>query len=130
MRTITSTQQGKGYSAVCLGPLDQLEGKTFLKEHLGTTSMELSAGSLAAGEALPFAHKHKQNEEVYLFLNGQGILTLDGTDVAVYAGSAVRIDPDVTRRLRNTGDSPLVYLCIQAKSGSLEQWVMTDGIVL
>ena len=29
----------------------------------------------------------------------------------------------------NTGNEPLVYVCIQAKEGSLEQYTMTDGVV-
>lgn len=49
--------------------------------------------------------------------------------VAVDSGSLVRIAPAVSRCVRCTSAEPLVYICIQAKEGSLEQYTMTDGVV-
>lgn len=89
--------------------------------------MEFSVGSLVAGEAVPFKHKHKQNEEVYVFLSGKGIFSLDGEEFPVASGSVVRVAPSVVRTHRNTGDVPLVFLCFQAKAGSLEQATLDDG---
>ena len=66
--------------------------------------MEFSVGSLVAGEAVPFKHKHKQNEEVYVILSGQGIFSLDGEEFPVVSGSVVRVAPSVVRTHRNTGD--------------------------
>ena len=92
--------------------------------------MEFSVGSLVAGEAVPFKHKHKQNEEVYVFLSGKGIFSLDGEEFPVASGSVVRVAPSVVRTHRNTGAVPLVFLCFQAKAGSLEQATLDDGQLL
>ena len=92
--------------------------------------MEFSVGSLVAGEAVPFKHKHKQNEEVYVILSGQGIFSFDGEEFPVVSWSMVRVAPSVVRTHRNTGDVPLVFLCFQAKVGSLEQATLDDGQLL
>ena len=120
-------KQCEAFGVVEVGDLLAFEGKAFLKDLTGATAMEFSVGSLPAGEALPFKHKHKQNEEVYVFLSGRGVITLDGEDFPVASGSVLRVAPSVVRTHRNTGDAPLVFLCFQAKAGSLEQATLDDG---
>lgn len=120
-------KEGNGYAVATVGKLGEFEGKAFIKDVVGTTSMEVSFGSLPAGGEVPFFHRHKQNEEVYIVLGGKGEFVLDGDVVAVEEGSIVRVAPGVSRCNRNTGNQPLSYICIQAKEGSLEQWVMTDA---
>jgi len=109
-----------------LGPM---QGKAFLRPHLNLTGMEVSLNSLAAGQGIPYLHAHRQNEECYLFLGGQGEFQLDGLQFGVCAGSAVRVDPAGMRGIRNIGSEPLLYLVIQAKAGSLEQANTADGIL-
>ena len=112
-----------------VGNLDSFEGKAFVKDILGTTSVELSFGTLAPGTSVPFFHHHKQNEEVYVVLGGEGVFILDGKEEPVASGSIVRVAPEVSRNTKCTGDVPLVYICIQGKAGSLEQYTMADGVV-
>ena len=119
----------EGYSVATVGDLDSFEGKAFVKDVLGTTSVELSFGTLAPGEAVPFFHHHKQNEEVYVVLSGKGSFILDNEEIEVESGSVIRVAPEVSRCTRCTGNEPLVYICIQGKAGSLEQYTMTDGVV-
>lgn len=123
-------KQCEAFGVVEVGDLSAFEGKAFLKDLTGATAMEFSVGSLAAGEALPFNHRHKQNEEVYVFLSGRGVMALDGEEFPVASGSVVRVAPSVVRTHRNTGDTPLVFLCFQAKAGSLEQATLDDGELL
>lgn len=119
----------EGYSVASVGNLDKFEGKAFVKDVLGTTSVELSFGSLAPGETVPFFHRHKQNEEVYVVLRGKGVFILDNAEIPVESGSVIRVAPQVSRNTKNTGSEPLVYICIQGKADSLEQYTMTDGII-
>ena len=122
-------QSTDGYSIATVGNLASFEGKAFVKDILGITSVELSFGSLAPGCSVPFFHHHKQNEEVYVVLSGEGVFVLDGKEESVSSGSIVRVAPLVSRNTRCTGNEPLVYVCIQGKAGSLEQYTMTDGVV-
>ena len=104
-------------------------GKRFLQAELGLTGMEISLNALPAGKGVPFLHGHRQNEELYLYLSGQGQMLLDDELVDVAAGTAVRVAPPVMRSCRNTGTEPLTYLCIQAKVGSLVQATAKDGFI-
>ena len=54
---------------------------------------------------------------------------LDGQEEPVASGSIVGVAPEVSRNTKCTGNVPLVYICIQGKGGSLEQYTMTDGVV-
>lgn len=56
MNNIKLEQSANGYAVATVGPLTSFEGKAFVKEVMGTTSIELSFGTLAAGEQLPFFH--------------------------------------------------------------------------
>lgn len=103
-------------------------GKVFLKELLGLTGMEISFGVMPPRAAASFKHKHKENEEVYLFLRGSGQMLLDDVPVDVAPGTAVRIAPEGVRTWRSTSDEPLFYVVIQAKEGTLTQWTLTDGV--
>ena len=129
MNQATLQQSGKGYNVATVGNLSTFEGKAFLKEVIGTTGMEVSFGSLAPGQAVPFFHHHKLNEELYIVLSGEGIFTLDGNEVPVQSGSVVRIAPAVSRCTKCTGEVPLIYICIQAQEGSLQQYTMGDGVI-
>lgn len=105
-------------------------GKLFLGEKLGLDGMEVSLNTLPPGRGMPFHHRHRRHEELYLVLAGQGEFQVDGERFAVKEGSAIRIAPAGVRTWRNSGDSPLVYVVIQATQGSLEQQGIEDGEVV
>lgn len=142
--TTTTQKQAKhsnGYSAFDFGDFGDLDdykfrhpligrevsGKVFLKEVLNLTGMQVSFGRLRPGAAVPFLHTHKQNEELYIFISGRGQMLVNGDVIEVSEGSAVRIEPSATRTWRNTGDTELVTIVIQAKEGSLIQDTLDDG---
>ncbi len=103
-------------------------GKVFLKALLGLTGMEMSFGVLPAHASIPFLHRHRENEEVYLFVGGRGQVQVDGEVLEVEEGTAVRVAPAGVRAWRNTSAEDLLYIVIQAKEGSLTAWTGTDGM--
>ena len=102
-------------------------GKVFLHDALNLTSCEVSINSVPAGFKVPFNHVHHQNEEVYIILSGLGIITVDGEQISVKAGSAVRIAAGVARTIENTGAEQMQFICIQAKENSLTQFGFADA---
>lgn len=104
------------------------KGKHFLKDELGLSGMEISINSLPAGVAMPFWHSHRLNEEVYVFLSGEGEFCVDERIVPVGPGSVVRVAPEGQRCWRNTGKEPLNYLVIQARAGSMDGATIADGV--
>lgn len=92
--------------------------KAFLLEKLGLTGMEVSYSAIPPGKHTPFYHKHRKNEELYLFISGHGQMQVDGLVTDVGPASAVRVAPEGSRSIRCTSEAPLIYVCIQAEAGS------------
>ncbi|MDY4512175.1 MAG: cupin domain-containing protein, partial [Paludibacteraceae bacterium] len=89
MNQVELQKSSEGYSIATVGDIASFEGKAFVKDILNTTSMEVSFGTLAPGCTVPFFHHHKQNEEVYVVLSGEGVFILDGKEEPVTSGSIV-----------------------------------------
>ncbi len=107
-----------------------IEGKLFLGDELGLSSMEVSLNKDAAGNGMPFYHRHKQNEELYIFLSGQGEMSIDDEIIPVQEGSVVSVQPEARRAWWNTGDGDLTYIVIQAPAGGLQAATLEDGEIL
>lgn len=103
--------------------------RTELHELLSLTGAEVSINNLPAGAGVPFVHSHKQNEELYGILSGKGSIVLDGETVELSAGDWLRVAPSVKRQLSAAPDSPLFFICIQTKQGSLTEWTANDAIL-
>ena len=103
-------------------------GKQFLKEALGLTGMDVSFNKLPAGVSMPFSHKHRENEELYLVLKGKGEFCVDGDWFHVQEGSAIKVAPDGVRTWRSSPDEALVFIVIQAKADSMEGVSIEDGV--
>lgn len=107
----------------------EIPGKHFLKDRLGLTGCEISVNSLKPGTGMPFYHTHQQNEEVYVFIQGKGQMQVDGEVIDVQEGSIVRIAPNGLRTWRNNSKEPLLYIVIQMRENSLNQYGLGDGVV-
>ncbi|NHC35288.1 cupin domain-containing protein [Scytonema millei] len=108
----------------------EVEGKLFIKQILDLTSCEISFNKLPAKAAIPFYHKHKQNEEVYLFIQGKGEFQIDGKVFPIVEGTVVRVAPDGERTLRSISDKDLVYIVIQSRANSYEGHTILDGVAI
>lgn len=129
MSEIKNVKSGSKYAHASVGVLGQFEGKSFLKETLGSTSCEISYGSLGTGEAIPFFHSHKENEEHYLILSGEGRFQVDDEVFDISEGSVIRVSTNCDRNLKCTSSTPMIYVCVQAKEGSLGNYTATDGVI-
>ncbi len=124
------TIEGVNFSATNVGNIVEFQGKLFLRESLQSTSAEISVTSLAPQTQIPILHFHKKNEEIYIIITGRGDFLVDDTSFPISSGSIVRVAPASKRSMRNTSDEPIVYLCIQAKAGSLEETTHNDGVMV
>lgn len=50
--------------------------------------------------------------EVYYILSGQGEMHIDNDSQIVNPGDAIYIPPNAKQFIRNSGDSPLIFVCI------------------
>lgn len=127
MSEIKTLDKGEKFAHASVGNLHNFDGKQFVKEATGATSCEISFGTLATGMAVPFFHSHKGNEENYIILSGKGKFQVDDSVFDIAEGSVVRVATNCDRNIKCTSEDPLLYICIQAKEGSLDAYTMTDA---
>ncbi|HAK95643.1 MAG TPA: cupin domain-containing protein [Planctomycetes bacterium] len=85
-------------------------------EHFSMGYVSLDPG----GGQVPW-HNHDQ-EEVYLLLQGEGEVCMDGERRTVRAPAAVYVPPRVFHQLTNTGAAPLLFVYCYAPAGEVAHW--------
>jgi mannose-6-phosphate isomerase-like protein (cupin superfamily) len=103
-------------------------GKLFLQHLLGCPGLEISLNMVPAGKGIPFLHRHRENDEVYVVIAGQGQFLVDGECIDVQEGSVVRTLPPAARAWRNNSEAPMYFLCIQYRADSVIQGGTHDGV--
>ncbi|MBP3299571.1 MAG: cupin domain-containing protein [Muribaculaceae bacterium] len=113
-----------------LGPGIRIPGKVFGGKAVGATGGEFSLQVFAPGQETGFLHTHKNHEELYFFLAGNGEFQVDGKVFPVEEGSVVRVSPAGRRSVRNNGTEPLVMLCVQYRGDTFTAEDAADGDIL
>jgi len=108
----------------------KVPGKRFVKDDLELTSAEISFNTMEPNTAIPFLHKHKENEEIYIGIKGKGQLLLNDTYVDLTEGSIVRVATSTERAIRNNTEDAFSFIVIQAKEHSLEGSTISDGYAI
>ena len=73
-----------------------LEGR-FTRKHLGSRDLGVSRYRIAGGVRSPFAHRHREQEEAYVVVNGSGRVRLDDEIRDVRQWDVIRVAPEVIR---------------------------------
>jgi len=122
------------YSVTQLGSLDSWRdfvggfrpdttrpGRRVVDHEITGQIIGLTSNAYEPGEQAGYWHTHSVLEEVYVFLEGQGQMGLDGDIVDVEAGTVVMVPPGVMRTWRCTPESPtqLKWICIRAGQNPL-----------
>ncbi|WP_295940427.1 cupin domain-containing protein [uncultured Alistipes sp.] len=143
MKKVERTANGTNFTAATVGKMDELgqyklilgpgmemPGKVFAGSDLQATGGEISFESIGPGGGSGFLHTHKTHEELYIIVKGNGEFQVDGQIFPVGEGSVVRVAPEGKRALRNTGESPMIMICVQYKAGTFDQTAHLDGDIL
>lgn len=109
-------------------PVD-LDGKVFLKQLLNLTSAEISLNKLPPQKSVPFYHKHQLNEEIYIFIQGEGEFQVGDRVFPVSEGTVVRVDPEGERCMRNISEAEeLCFIVVQSRVNSYADHTIQDGV--
>jgi uncharacterized cupin superfamily protein len=82
-----------------------------LRRELGIQSFGMNLAILEPGQR-GRVHVHSAQEEVYLVLEGELTLVVEGTDHAVPRGGLARVPPAVRRQLVNRGPGRVVLIAL------------------
>ncbi|MCD7878940.1 MAG: cupin domain-containing protein [Candidatus Gastranaerophilales bacterium] len=107
----------------------QCNSKLFLNKVLGLTGAEISISTIPSSENYLGTHKHKENEEIYIILSGEGYILVNDKEIKVKEGSIVRVGTENVRAIKSTSET-MTYICIQVKENSLTNYTLTDAQML
>jgi len=141
MRKVEKISENKNYTAINIGSINNLntyslihpklgteiKGKVFMKDPTNATATEISFTTIPPKSELGYFHIHNKDEETYIILKGSGYYQVDDDCFPIQEGSIIRVAPEGIRSLCNTSEEEMVYICIQAKENSLEEYTTDDG---
>jgi uncharacterized cupin superfamily protein len=98
-------------------------GRRVLDREMPLEFFGVTVNSREPGEGAHYWHSHAILEELYLFLEGEGVVALDNEIVPVRAGTAVRVAQGVRRSWHANADSPVPmrWVCIRAGGAPLAE---------
>ena len=82
-----------------------------LKDNAFCNNLVLSSTFLRANQQTN-GHKHKGQEEVYMFIDGEGEMEIDQKRFDVKAGDVVCIEDGEFHKVYNTGHLGLYFVCV------------------
>ncbi|HET6505202.1 MAG TPA: cupin domain-containing protein [Baekduia sp.] len=85
-----------------------------LRRELGVSSFGMNVITLAPRQRGRI-HAHERQEEVFVVLEGELTIAIEGEEHAVAKHGAVRVAPSVRRQLVNRGSSTLILLALGAE---------------
>lgn len=133
MNSTKQITESKNFTAIDFGKLDLVlesaNGKIFLKDATKASGTEISISILPPKTDLPIFHSHKQNEETYIILKGEGKFQVDDQCFDISEGSVIRVAPAGLRGMTNTSEQQMIYIVIQSKENSIQQWTSQDGVI-
>ena len=83
----------------------------FARNAVGSRELGVSWFTYEPGARMPFGHRHREQEEVYVVVGGSGRVKLDGEIVDVAERDVLRVAPGVMRAFE-AGPDGLDVLCV------------------
>lgn len=83
----------------------------FARNAVGARELGVSWFTYEPGARMPFGHRHREQEEVYVIVGGSGRVKLDGEIVDVAERDVLRVAPGVMRAFE-AGPDGLDLLCV------------------
>ena len=111
---------------------DALPWLTNPRRQLGLQGVALGLIKLPADQGYTFTHHHREQEEVYVVIDGYGEIVLDNERLPLCRGDTVRVAP-ATKRALKAGHNGLFVICAGAIPAGFpkhpgSRYLIDDGI--
>jgi mannose-6-phosphate isomerase-like protein (cupin superfamily) len=97
--------------------------KAEIRELYHSKKMSLAEATVEVNQTTEF-HYHAESEEIYYFLEGNGLMEIEGGKEEVSRDHAIIIFPKKRHRITNLGNTPLRFLCFCSPPYSDEDTVL------
>jgi mannose-6-phosphate isomerase-like protein (cupin superfamily) len=104
-----------------------------LRKELGVSTFGINQMNLQPGQQGRI-HRHERQEEVYVVLDGELTVTVEGTDVVLGPDEILRVAPALRRRLSNRSQAPVTLIALggsgehQGRDGeAFTDWDQQEG---
>jgi uncharacterized cupin superfamily protein len=85
------------------------------RRSLGLSAFGMNVVEIPPGERIPeHDETDRDQEEVFIILEGSPSLVVDGREIETPAGTFARLDPDLSRTVVNHGDEVAAVLIVSA----------------
>jgi quercetin dioxygenase-like cupin family protein len=92
---------------------------SLVRRGLGVESFGLNVVEIEQGYSIPEHNEvERDQEEVFVVLDGNAVMVIDGKDHPAPAGTFVRVAPPVMRTVRNDAEAPVRLLIVSAPTTS------------
>jgi uncharacterized cupin superfamily protein len=92
---------------------------SLVRRGLGVESFGLNVVEIEPGYSIPeHDETERDQEEVFVVLEGECVMVVDGEDHPAPAGTFARVAPAPTRTVRNDSDAPAKVLIVSAPTTS------------
>jgi uncharacterized cupin superfamily protein len=102
-----------GYTKAFM-PLTKVKEKEFMSRPMGCKGVGFSYVRIKPGEGAAYIHRHKVQEEVFIALQGDGTIILDGKRIKMPQGTVIRVGAKVWRALGNDSKKDVVFMVLGA----------------
>ena len=108
-----------GYTILHLGDFEQA-GKWWLaRKSLGVRSFGINVVEIPPGDDIPEHNElDRDQEEVFIVLEGDAVMVIDGEEHPAPAGTFTRVAPPLSRTVRNDNEKPVRLLICSAPTTS------------
>jgi uncharacterized cupin superfamily protein len=111
--------EGKGYTIKHRDDFERSGRWALVRRSLGVESFGLNIVELAPGDGIPEHDEiERDQEEVFVVLSGDAAIVLNGEEHPAPAGTYARVEPELSRRVVNTGGRPASVLIVSAPRSS------------
>jgi uncharacterized cupin superfamily protein len=118
------TENGTGWAVGSIDGLGSGPGIRKIRVPLGVTAFGVNAIVLPPGYTTP-AHHHERQQELYLVIDGEIEISLNGETRMLGPGGLARVDAGTVRSLRNlSDDAEATFFCVGGDDG----YVGRDGV--
>ena len=93
------------------GKIVKEDDRYIVKDNTSLNNLVVSSTLLHPSKSTS-GHKHKGQEEVYMFMKGSGRMVLDDKEFDVKEGDLILIEDGVFHRVHNTGKIDLYMVCV------------------